>query len=216
MFSPLCFLQRLLLTPPYPGSPFVPSNALWVTNSSRPGLPPPSSVLQHSVSQQSAVGAVIFHCFTCLIAWRNKGGCARERKGLRKGSLRGAAAGLAHLWHCLAAFPANLCKSSFAVFPLLPLPAIVSSKAGASLCVLFRMNHSVCRKTSQSLICLPCRAASLAISPSWTPFPPVCGSSCCSPIWPSAASSSWWLGNVAAVAFPFLAVPSSVVLPAPW
>lgn len=113
-------------------------------------------------------------------------------------------------------FPCKPLQILICCISLLPLPAIVSSEAGASLCVLFRMNHSVCRKTSQTLICLPCRAASLAISPSWTPFPPVCGSSCCSPIWPSAASSSWWLGNVAAVAFPFLAVPSSVVLPAPW
>lgn len=213
MFSPLCFLQRFPPTPPHTGSPFVPSNPPWATNSSRSGLLPPRSVLQHSVSQQSAVGALIFHRFTYLIAWRNKGGCARERKGLRKGFLQGwLTCGTASL----LSFPASLLQIPVCCISLLPLPAIVSSKAGASLCVLFRMNHSVCRKTGQTLICLPCRVASLATSPSWTPFPPACGSSCCSPTWPSAASSSWWLGNVTAVAFPFLAVPSSVTLPAPW
>lgn len=37
----------------------------------------------------------------------------------------------------------------------------------------------------------PCRAASLAISPSWTPSPLLCGSSCFLPTWRSAASCSW-------------------------
>lgn len=101
---------------------------------------------------------------------------------------------------------------------LLSLPATVTIRPGVSLCLLFRTNCSIYRekKKTQTHFCFLSRAASLATSPSWTPFPLASGSSCCSPTWPSAASSSWLLGNVAATAFPFLAVPSSVTLPAPW
>lgn len=42
---------------------------------------------------------------------------------------------------------------------------------------------------------LPPRAASLATSPSWTPSPLPCGSSCFSPTWLSAVSCSWLPGE---------------------